>query len=65
MQSRVGTERSVAFALTNTALAIAPAATIVAPTAKPHEAVCHRLWTESQSDRAPRRQDAGSDSAWR
>jgi hypothetical protein len=34
MQSRVETERSVAFAKTNTALAIAPAATIVAPTAK-------------------------------
>ena len=34
MQSTVGTERSVTFALTNTALAIAPAATIVAPTAK-------------------------------
>ena len=34
MQSPVGTEGFVAFALTNTSLAIAQAATIVAPMAK-------------------------------
>jgi hypothetical protein len=48
MQSRVGTERSVAFALTNTALAIAPAATI-GPYRKGHMKPCATAYRPSRS----------------